>query len=222
MTRRSNVLSPDRLERRQRLHFALANLFRGLLIVTVVMSLLAGNWLNAANALITLILTYIPHFLADRHDIILPPFFQLAILLFLFASMYLGEIQLFFIRFWWWDVVLHITSGMILGIVGFFLLYFLNQKAQIHVELSSGFIAVFAFSFAVTVGVVWEIFEFTVDSLANSNMQKSGLVDTMWDLIVDAGGAAISALVGYFYVKRERYSFFRRFANMIVKQEASA
>ncbi len=101
------------------------------------------------------------------------------VLVFLFTAMYLGEIGAYFVKFWWWDIVLHLSSGVILGIVGFFLIYFLNQKERISLVLSSGFIVLFAFAFAVTAGVVWEVFEFAMDGVFGLTMQKSGLVDTM-------------------------------------------
>ncbi len=211
--------SLEEIERRIEIVFA--NMFRALLVLTIIWSVITQSWLNVAVAALTLLLTYLPLLLADRGHIILPPLFQLAILLFLFAAMYLGEIRAYFVRFWWWDIALHIFSGMILGIIGFFLIYFLNQKEQISMVLSTGFIVFFAFSFAVTAGVVWEIFEFATDEIFGLNMQKSGLADTMWDLIVDAFGAFITCVAGYFYVQKERRSMFRRFARMIVRQKAT-
>ena len=68
----------------------------------------------------------------------------------------------------------------------------------------------FAFCFGVAAGAVWEIFEFVVDQLFNTNMQKNGLVDTMWDLIVDSIGALITSLVGYYYIKGKKLSLFHR------------
>ena len=163
----------------QRIETIFANVFRALLVLTIVGSIFTQSWLNLAVAVLTLLLTYLPLFLADRGHIILPPLFQLIVLLFLFAALYLGEIRAYFVRFWWWDIALHISAGVILGIVGFFLIYFLNQKERISLVLSSGFIVLFAFAFAVTAGVVWEVFEFAMDGVFGLTMQKSGLVDTM-------------------------------------------
>ncbi len=211
--------SLEQIERRIEIVFA--NVFRALLVITIVGSVFTQNWENLFTGVLTLGLTYLPFLIADRNHVILPSLFQLVILMFLFAAMYLGEIGAFFLRFWWWDIALHTSSGMILGIIGFFMIYFLNQKEQVGMILSSGFIVFFAFAFAITVGVVWEIFEFALDSIFGLNMQKSGLADTMWDLIINAFGALITCIAGYSYVKKERRSMFRRFARMIVRQKVA-
>jgi hypothetical protein len=94
------------------------------------------------------------------------------------------------------------------GILGFLLVYVLNESRRIGTHLRAGFVALFAFTFAVTVGTLWEIFEFAADQIFGSNMQKpmlhdpSGLTDTMWDLIVDAAGAAVISGFGWWHMKR--------------------
>src|SRR5690606_30887329 len=97
--------------------------------------------------------------------------------------------------------VLHGASGFLLGILGFLLVYVLNEKEEIGLDMKPGFVALFAFVFAVALGALWEIFEFAMDSAFGLNMQKSGLVDTMWDLIVDTAGALVMAVLGYGYLR---------------------
>jgi uncharacterized membrane protein YjdF len=91
------------------------------------------------------------------------------------------------------------------------MVYVLNEKKEIDLDLKPGFVALFAFMFAVGIGAIWEIFEYFMDQVFGLNMQKSGLQDTMWDLIVDVVGAAIIAFLGWGYIKtRETDSFLER------------
>jgi uncharacterized membrane protein YjdF len=110
--------------------------------------------------------------------------------------------------------VLHTASGFLLGIIGFVALFVLNQTDQIRPAMKPGFIAFFGVTFAVTLGALWEIFEFAMDCIWPAlDMQSqvtgtaAGVTDTMKDLIVDTIGAVIVALMGYAYLKTGRYSF---------------
>ncbi len=145
-------------------------------------------------------------------------------IIFVFASLFLGEIREFYTRFWWWDIALHSFSGILLGIVGFILVHVLNETEEIDLHMKPGFVAFFAFLFAVGMGGLWEIFEFTMDSIFGMNMQKemlgdpSGLTDTMWDLIVDALGALIIAVLGYGYLKTAKNeSFLEQWIEAFIK-----
>jgi hypothetical protein len=128
----------------------------------------------------------------------LPLEFEVLLNVFIFASIFLGEVGGFYTRFWWWDAVLHTSSGLALGFIGFLILYSLYRADRL--DARPALIAVFSFCFALALGVLWEVFEFAADSIVGSDMQKSGLVDTMWDLIVDAVGALIAAISGYAYM----------------------
>lgn len=166
------------------------------------------QWITVFLSFIALILMFIPSMLERNYQIGLPIEFELILLVFIFSSIILGEVHSYYTKFWWWDVVLHIGSGLIFGMVGFLTLFILNFEKRIHLHLNPFFIALFSFSFAVSLGVIWEIFEFSMDQLLGFNMQKSGLVDTMWDLIVDSLGAFIVAFGGYFYVKKIKVPIF--------------
>ena len=155
-----------------------------------------------------------PSKLGFRYHILIPVEFELMAILFVFASMFLGELHGYYTRYWWWDVALHTTSGLLLGIFGFLLVYILNEDDRVEFSMRPRFLALFAFMFAVALGAIWEIFEFSMDQFFGMDMQKemlgdpSGLTDTMWDIIVDTIGAAIVALIGYFHLKMETQSVF--------------
>ncbi|WP_395332576.1 hypothetical protein WBP06_05285 [Novosphingobium sp. BL-8H] len=135
---------------------------------------------------------------------------QVCTVIFIFATLFLGEFRDFYIRFWWWDLVLHTSSGVLLGLLGFILLYLLNETEAVGMALRPAFLALFAFCFAVALGALWEIFEFAMDQIFGMNMQKpmlgdpSGLTDTMWDLIVDTIGALVASVGGLIYLLRAR------------------
>tara|TARA_Y100000034_G_scaffold136842_1_gene216297 strand:- start:1461 stop:2090 length:630 start_codon:yes stop_codon:yes gene_type:complete len=174
-------------------------LFRSLLVLAGTLSVLEQNWMNLFLLVLTLGLTFIPTLLEKKLRVDYPEEFELIILLFIFASMFLGEIHLFYQKFWWWDVMLHGFSAIILGQIAFSLIYILNREGKI--KLKPSFIALFAFCFALSAGVLWEIFEFLIDYFLKTNMQKSGLIDTMVDLIIDFIGAFLVSAIGYFYLK---------------------
>ncbi|MFW6022039.1 MAG: hypothetical protein ACOCQW_00755 [Halanaerobiaceae bacterium] len=188
-----------------------------LLIAAIIANIYTFHWLSLFNSSLALIVTYIPNILSKKNILFIPSDLQIIIIAFVFASLYLGELRNFYYHFWWWDTMLHTLSGVILGFVGFVLIYFLNHEENINLLLSPVFIAIFAFTFAVSIGVVWEIFEFSMDSLFGFNMQKSGLVDTMWDLIADCIGGSVASYFGYKYLKKGMPSYFEKTLLKIIK-----
>ena len=194
--------------------------FRILLIGAIIANIVTLHWFSLFISILALVTTYIPNFLSNKHILFIPSDIQIFILIFVFASLYLGELRNFYYHFWWWDTLLHTFSGIILGFIGFTLIYFLNREEDIDVILSPLFIGVFAFSFAVTFGVFWEIFEFAMDNLFALNMQKSGIVDTMWDLIADCIGGGIAAYYGYNYLKKDMKSYFEEALKKVLKDNS--
>ena len=157
------------------------------------------QWPLAGVALITWTLTLVPMYLSGRTGIRLPTAFLIGITAFIFATIFLGEAFDFYNRYWWWDVVLHGGSALGFGLVGFLFVFTLFEGDRFAAPAWA--MALIAFTFAVTIGALWEIFEFGLDQIFGLNMQKSGLVDTMYDLIVDVIGASIGALAGGLYLR---------------------
>jgi len=199
------VIPKKLLPKIERIHTWVSLTLRIILIVALISAAIESRWEIFFLTLITLFLTFSPAIINKNIKVNLPAEFEMTIILFLFASIFLGEIGRFYELFWWWDIFLHGISSLVLGLVGFLIIYVLYFSNK--VKTSPILIAVFSFSFAVAIGVVWEVFEFTLDSLLHTTMQKSGLVDTMWDLITNSLGAFIAAIGGFFYVKG-RPSFF--------------
>ena len=175
--------------------------FRLLLIFAIGQSIYFGDWTVLFYSVITLILISLPSIIEKSSKIDYPSEFEILIMGFIFASLYLGEINSFYTRFWWWDGMLHTFSGLIIALIGFTLVLILNNEEKVRMKLGPGFVAIFAFCFALAAGVIWEMFEFWLDSFFGMSMQETGIVDTMWDLIVDSIGALIVSAIGYFYLR---------------------
>lgn len=205
----------DRLERP--LHRRVTISLQTVLLAGAVLEAAGGHWLAAASTTGVLIVTLLPIVLRRRFRVYIPSEFQLLAVVMVFASLFLGEVRGYFERFPWWDLALHAASSFLLGILGFLLVFVMNQKEDIAVHLKPGFVALFAFMFALGLGTLWEILEFVLDQAFGLNMQKSGLVDTMWDLIVDSVGALVIAVLGYVYLRREEEdSFLERWIDRFI------
>ena len=177
----------------------LARIIWVLLALFMLDALFQRNWPLAFVALATLLLSLTPVFAARWAQIVVPPSFIAAIVVFIGGTLFLGEVFDFYNRFWWWDLVMHGGSAIGFGLIGFVLVFMMFQGDRYAAPPIA--VAFFAFCFALAIGAMWEIFEFGMDQIFGLNMQKSGLMDTMWDLIMDFMGALIGAGAGYFYLK---------------------
>ena len=191
-------------------------IIRSILIIIFLFAIIRGEWLAVLISFSTFVLTLVPPRLEDIYHIKLPMDFEIAIIFFLFATMILGEIVNFYERFWWWDILLHFSSAIAFGCTGFIILFYLNRTNKISSKPI--WIALFSFSFAVSIGVMWEIFEFAMDYMFGMNMQKSGIVDTMWDLIVDVIGALLASLAGLAYMKGDQRSYISHMIAIFIKE----
>ncbi len=196
-----------------RIHRVMVALLQAVMGLELAVLLVRGQWFSAFLVLAIMAMALLPLLLRDRLPVSVPAEFQIMAVAFVFAALFLGEIRRYYDRYWWWDILLHGASGLLLGLVGFLLVYVLNENRRAAVQMKPRFVAFFAFQFAVTVGVLWEIFEFAMDQFFGLNMQKpmlgdpSGLTDTMWDLIVDTLGAFIISTTGWWYMERGEVSF---------------
>lgn len=154
-----------------------------------------------------------PGMLRKRLNISIPSKMLIIYAIFLYCAIYLGEVHSFYYHVPHWDTVLHTFSGAMLGALGFSFINFLNRTDRVPMFMSPIFVAVFTFCFAMTLGVLWEIYEFAADSILHTNMQKfalesgeqlvgqAALKDTMKDLIVDGIGALVMSVIGYVSLK---------------------
>ncbi|PIN79673.1 hypothetical protein COV16_02870 [Candidatus Woesearchaeota archaeon CG10_big_fil_rev_8_21_14_0_10_34_8] len=191
-------------------------LLRILILIEAVTAAWNKNLWLLFLTLCILILTFIPSFIERNYKINLPLELQFIVVVFISFSLFLGEMRSYYVKFWWWDVLLHSMSGIVLAFVGFLIVYILYTEKKIRMR--PRFVLLFSFCFAVAIGSLWEIVEFTLDSFLGLQMQEASLFDTMLDLIVDSISALIVSVAGYFYVKRKKSSlFFRHLVERFVK-----
>ena len=164
------------------------------------------------QCLLGLFVMTLPSIINKRFSIQIPSIVEVLYYIFLYCAIYLGEVRSFYYLIPFWDTILHAFSGAMLGALGFSLVSMLNHEVSHYVRLSPFFIALFAFSFALAFGSLWEIYEFSMDFIFKTNMQKyityegvvlvgnEALLDTMKDIIVDSISALSVSIFGYFYL----------------------
>lgn len=152
---------------------------RFLVIVTMIVQLFRGNYENVFMCILTLVLFMIPSILDKRLSITLPNALETIILLFIFSAEILGEVQNFYGTIKYWDTMLHTINGFLCAAIGFSLIDILNRSDKFHTKMTPISVAVVAFCFSMTVGVLWEFFEFGMDTIFNTDMQKDRIVQTV-------------------------------------------
>lgn len=206
----------------RRAHMLILAILQSVMAIQFVLLILREDWPQAAFVGGVMALTLAP--VLFRMPVEIPSEIQIVAILFVFASLFLGEVHDYYQRFWWWDAALHTTSGLLLGLLGFMFVYILNEDAHVDIHMPPSFVALFAFFFAVALGGIWEIFEFAMDETFGTNMQPatandpSGLTDTIQDLIVDTLGAAIVSLFGWRYLARARTSRVDNWAKRFIQR----
>ena len=160
-----------------------------LLRISVVLVMLAqifnGNFENVFLCVLTLILFMMPSVLEKKLDITLPNTLEIIILLFIYAAEIMGEIGAYYVTFPYWDTVLHTLNGFLCAAIGFSLLDILNRHSEARFHLSPLYLAIVAFCFSMTIGVLWEFFEFSMDRLFHMDMQKDTIVHTISSVMLD-------------------------------------
>lgn len=179
----------------ERITLTITFLLRAALVIAALLAIHGQNWSALFAAAGAFGLTYVPRVLASSIQVRLPLQFEAIITVFVYLSIFLGEVADYYHRFWWWDTVLHAGSAFAFGFAGFLILFLLQSRKKL--QASPLLVSIFAFSFGLAIGALWEIFEYAMDTLFGLNMQKSGLKDTMGDLIVDTIGAGVASFIGY-------------------------
>ena len=170
------------------------------LVLVGVLAFALERWSLGFVSFATFALSLVPPILASRWSLLLPLPFLLATTIFFIASIFLGEALDFYERLWWWDLALHGTSAVGFGMIGFLFVFMLFEGDRYSAP--SAAIAFITFCVAMTIGAVWEVFEFLMDQTFGLTMQKSGLNDTMGDLMVNALGGFVASFAGYLYLVR--------------------
>ena len=165
--------------------FAVYVVLRLIVVAELVLSILRGEYESAFICLLVLFLFILPFFIQQNFGIQLPTTLEIIILLFIFAAEILGELEGYFITYPNWDSMLHTTTGFLCAATGFALIDILNRNSRIKFQLSPVYVALAAFCFSMTVGVMWEFFEFGMDRLFHLDMQKDTVVQSITSVMLD-------------------------------------
>ena len=184
-----NLRAALRMELREhRSSFIVYFTLRVLVIATMILQILNRNYENVFLCALTLILLIMPSLMQITFRVELPTTLEIIILIFIFAAEILGEIREFYLIFPFWDTALHTLNGFLAAAIGFSLVDLLNRSERTVFNLSPLFTAIVAFCFSMTIGVVWEFFEFGMDQLAGFDMQKDTVIHVIRSVTLDPAG----------------------------------
>ena len=167
-------------------------ILRSFVILTLIRQIFLANWNNVFLCVFTLILFLAPVFIDKKLNVKLPDALQAIILIFIFSAEILGEINEFYISIKHWDTILHTINGFLCAAVGFSLIDILNQKDFFHATMSPLFVALVAFCFSMTIGVMWEFFEYEMDVNLKMDMQKDTIVQEISTVTLDPEGKNVA------------------------------
>lgn len=166
-------------------------LLRLSVIVMLVAQMFDGNFENVYTCILALLLFSLPSLIERRLHIDLPDTLEIIILLFIYAAEILGEIQEYYVIIPFWDDILHTLNGFLFAAVGFSLVNILNRNKRVMLELSPFYMAVTAFCFSMTIGVLWEFFEWGVDTFMAKDMQKDTVLQAIHSVTLHPEGRNI-------------------------------
>lgn len=161
---------------------------RILTLAAVIISGLRGNWNDCLSCILALFLLLLPSVLERKLKVELPSALETVILLMVYAAWVLGESKSFYIRFPWWDTMLHTMNGFLCAAIGYALFDLLNKHPASTLHLSPAYMALMSFCFSMTVGVLWEFFEFGMDCFFHFDMQKDTVITQISSVMLNSSG----------------------------------
>jgi len=168
---------------------------RFFVFATMVLQFLNRDYLSVLTCFLTLFLFMLPSIVERRLHIDLPDTLEIVILLFIFAAEILGEIREFYVRVPHWDTALHTINGFLFAAIGFCIVNLLNENKHVSMSLSPFYMAVAAFCFSMTIGVLWEFFEWGMDCLFRTDMQKDTVLSAIYSVSLHPEGKNIPVSV---------------------------
>lgn len=164
---------------------------RVLVIAVMIAQIFNHNWDNVFTCALTLILLLLPSFLSSKMHIVLPNTLEIIIICFIFAAEILGEVREYYVLFDRWDDMLHTLNGFLAAAIGFAMIDILNRHEKVSMNLSPAFVAMVAFCFSMTIGVLWEFFEWSMDMFFGKDMQKDTWLTAFNSVALNPEGANV-------------------------------
>lgn len=175
--------------------FAVYIVLRTLVIIALVISCVRGNYEHAFLCVLSLVLFLMPSFLTANFGIEFPSAMEIIVLLFIYAAEILGEIQCYYIRYPYWDTMLHTMNGFLCAACGFGMVDVLNKNPKIKFNLSPAFLSMVAFCFSMTIGVLWEFFEYACDIILHTDAQKDTIINTIYSVTLNPNGENVPVAI---------------------------
>ena len=210
----SSQTKPPALSSPDKIQLTLSYLLKAVMVFTIMVCFSRFNFFLAFTGLLILVFSSLPAIIERTFRITLPVEVDLLLTIFIFAHFVLGEFANYYNRIWWWDLLLHTSSGILIGMVGFVIIYFFLFTSR--VSANPALVSLFSVTFSLAAATLWEIFEFTMDQLFGFNMQKSGFNDTMSDLIVAFLGASVVGIGVYRYLTNDEDGLIKRTINRFI------
>lgn len=157
-------------------------------VLSIIRQFFLGNYHNMFLGVLTLILFMIPKVIEMRLGVSIPAGLEAIILIFIFSAEILGEINAFYVKIPIWDTMLHTTNGFLMAAIGFAMIDIFNRSEKFSIKMSPYFIAFVAFCFSMTVGVLWEFFEFSMDWFFQTDMQKDWILPAISSVKLNPNG----------------------------------
>lgn len=199
----------------EKIELTISYVLKAIMLFTIIMSFVEFNLFLMAMSLLILVFSALPAIIERTFRITLPVEVELVLTAFIFAHFILGEAENYYNRFWFFDLIIHSSSGILIGMVGFIIMYFFLYSRR--VSANPLIVSVFCVSFSLAAGALWEIFEFGMDQILGFNMQKTGNMDTMSDLIVDFLGACVVGFWVYRYLTKNEDGLVKLMINRFIQ-----
>ncbi len=164
-------------------------------IIIMIPEIFNRNYNNVFLCVLTLVLFMIPSFVEKKIKIVVPGLLEIIILLFIFAAEILGELREYYLTFPYWDAMLHTVNGFLCAAIGFALIDILNDSEKVSFNVSPLFAAICAFCFSMTIGVLWEFFEYFMDVFFHTDMQKDDIINTVSSVLFHPEGRNIAQTI---------------------------
>lgn len=176
---------------KKRKEITLRTILTVLIVICAIRQFMNQDYENVFICVLSLFLLGLPRLISERLGINLPVFLECIIMLFIFSAEILGEVNAYYERIPMWDTMLHTINGFLMAAIGFSLVDIFNRSDRFLVKLSPLFVAIVAFCFSMTIGVLWEFFEFSMDSLFHMDMQKDFFVTSINSVALNPTGANV-------------------------------
>ncbi len=174
--------------RTNKVSFAVFVVLRASVILVAIRCVFLGKWESFSLCVLTLLLFFIPPFVEKNLRIEVPTALEVLVYCFVYCAEILGEIEGYYVKIPYWDTILHTVNGFMFAAIGFTLVDIFNRNKRFRFELSPMFLAVVAFCFSMTIGVLWEFFEFGMDTFTHTDMQKDTVITDLYSVSLDPAG----------------------------------